>query len=84
MPGEIFIVHSLEHGRLEIQYSSELPEKDQLELKGLYDTMYKGALLFPNENMDYAVAATTWTKPDGLRRIQGRRRRSTRSATSAG
>lgn len=60
-PAEIDYVHSLEHGRLEIQYSPDLPEKAQLELKGLYDTMYGASLLFPNEAMPYQVAATTWT-----------------------
>ncbi len=54
-------VHTLEHGRLEIQYRSDLPEADQLELKGLYDTMYGATLLFPNDEMPYEVAATTWT-----------------------
>ncbi len=71
MPGEIFIVHSLEHGRMEIQYSPELPEEDQLALKGLYDTMYGGTLLFPNENMDYEVAATTWTNLMGCPKYKG-------------
>jgi hypothetical protein len=71
MPGEIFTVHSLEHGRLEIQYSPELPEKEQLELKGLYDTMYKGTLLFPNGNMDYKVAATTWRNLMGCPEYKG-------------
>jgi Protein of unknown function (DUF3105) len=71
MPGEIFIVHSLEHGRMEIQYSPELPEEDQLELKGLYDTLYGGALLFPNEEMEYEVAATTWTNLLGCPRWKG-------------
>ncbi|HEY8082317.1 MAG TPA: DUF3105 domain-containing protein [Solirubrobacterales bacterium] len=71
MPAEIFMVHSLEHGRMEIQYSPELSEADQLELKGLYDTMYGGTLLFPNENMDYAVAATTWTNLLGCREYKG-------------
>jgi hypothetical protein len=71
MPGEIFIVHSLEHGRMEIQYSPELAEADQLALKGLYDTMYGGTLLFPNENMDYAVAATTWTNLIGCDEYKG-------------
>jgi hypothetical protein len=61
MPAEISIVHTLEHGRLEIQYAPELAEKDQLALKGLYDTMYGGSLLFPNDRMPYEVAATTWT-----------------------
>ena len=60
-PAEIDFVHSLEHGRLEIQYSRDLPEQAQLELKGLFDTMYGASLLFPNESMPYAVAATTWT-----------------------
>ncbi|MEX2107532.1 MAG: DUF3105 domain-containing protein [Solirubrobacterales bacterium] len=71
MPGEIFIVHSLEHGRMEIQYSSDLSESDQLELKGLYDTMPGGTLLFPNDNMDYAVAAATWTNLLGCREYKG-------------
>ena len=71
MPGEIFIVHSLEHGRLQIQYSPDLPEEDQLALKGLYDTMYGGALLFPNDNMEYAVAATAWTKLLGCPEYKG-------------
>jgi hypothetical protein len=71
MPGEIFIVHSLEHGRMEIQYSPDLPEEDQLELKGLYETMYGGTLLFPNDNMDYEVAATTWTNLMGCPEYKG-------------
>jgi Protein of unknown function (DUF3105) len=71
MPDEKFIVHSLEHGRMEIQYSPELPEEDQLALKGLYDTMYGGALLFPNENMDYEVAATAWTNLLGCPKYKG-------------
>jgi hypothetical protein len=51
MPLPIDMVHSLEHGRMEIQYSPDLPEAAQLELKGLYETMYVGTLLFPNEEM---------------------------------
>ena len=71
MPQEIDIVHSLEHGRMEIQYSPDLPEEDQLELNGLYDTMYGGTLLFPNENMPYEVAATTWTNLLGCNEYKG-------------
>jgi Protein of unknown function (DUF3105) len=71
MPAEIDIVHSLEHGRLEIQYSPDLPEKDQLALKGLYDTMYGAALLFPNDKMPYQVAATTWTNMLGCPTYKG-------------
>jgi uncharacterized protein DUF3105 len=71
MPNEKFIVHSLEHGRMEIQYSPDLPEEDQLALKGLWETMYGGTLIFPNENMDYEVAATTWTNLLGCPKYEG-------------
>lgn len=71
MPQEIDFVHSLEHGRMEIQYSPNLPESDQLELIGLYDTMYGATLLFPNENMPYEVAATTWRNLIGCNEYKG-------------
>jgi hypothetical protein len=70
-PAEIDYVHSLEHGRMEIQYAPDLPEKDQLALKGLYDTMYGAALLFPNDKMPYKVAATTWTNLLGCSTYKG-------------
>jgi len=60
-PEPIDFVHSLEHGRMEIQYSPKLPERAQLELKGLYDTMYGATLLFPNPEFEFQVAVTTWT-----------------------
>jgi hypothetical protein len=71
MPLLIDMVHSLEHGRMEIQYSPDLPEKQQLELKGLYETMYGGTLFFPNGEMPYAVAGTTWTNLLGCRQYKG-------------
>jgi len=71
MPKEIFIVHSLEHGRMEIQYSPDLSESEQLELIGLYDSMYGATLLFPNENMSYAVAVTTWRNLLGCNEYKG-------------
>lgn len=71
MPAEINLVHTLEHGRMEIQYSPDLPEADQLELKGLYDTMYGATLLFPNDKMPYQVAATTWTNLIGCPTYKG-------------
>ncbi|HEX5593490.1 MAG TPA: DUF3105 domain-containing protein [Solirubrobacterales bacterium] len=72
-PKAIDYLHSLEHGRLEIQYAADLPEEIQRELKGLYDTMYGGALLFPNNEMNYAVAATTWTNLLGCTSYEGRK-----------
>ncbi len=70
-PAEIDFVHSLEHGRLEIQYSPSLAERDQLALIGVYDTMYGATLLFPNGRMPYAVAATTWTNLLGCPTYKG-------------
>lgn len=70
-PDPLNVVHSLEHGRLAIQYSPDLPEKAQLELKGLYDTMYGASLLFPNEDMPYEVAAVTWTNLIGCDEYKG-------------
>lgn len=60
MPDESTTVASLNHGRMTIQYAPDLPEEVQSELKGLYDTMYGGTLFFPNDTMNFAVAATTW------------------------
>jgi hypothetical protein len=70
-PPDTAFVHSLEHGRMEIQYDPSLSEKQQLEIKGLYDTEYAGALLFPNAKMPYAVAATTWTNLLGCKTYKG-------------
>jgi hypothetical protein len=71
MPKELDIVHSLEHGRMEIQYNPSLGESEQLELIGLYDTMYGATLLFPNDNMPYEVAATTWRNLLGCNEWKG-------------
>jgi hypothetical protein len=61
-PDPVRFVHSLEHGRIEIQYSPDLPEADQLALKGIFDESPAGVLLFPNPEMPYEVAATAWTQ----------------------
>lgn len=71
MPNTIDVVHSMEHGRVEIQYSPDLPEEDQLAIKGVYDTMYGGTLLFPNPDMPYEVAATAWTNLIGCPTYRG-------------
>jgi Protein of unknown function (DUF3105) len=70
-PNQLDVVHSLEHGRMAIQYSPDLPEQAQLELKGLYDTMYGATLLFPNDEMIYQVAAATWTNLITCREYKG-------------
>jgi hypothetical protein len=64
-------VHSLEHGRVEIQYSPDLPEEDQLALKGVFDEDPEGMLIFPNRDMPYEVAVTAWTNMVTCKRYDG-------------
>ena len=59
-PDPKFTVHSLEHGRINYQYSPKLPQDQQLALKGVFDSNPDGTLLFPNPTMPYAVAAASW------------------------
>jgi hypothetical protein len=54
-------VHAMEHGRIEIHYKPDLPEEQQLALKGVFDADPGGLLLFPDPDMPYAVAVTAWT-----------------------
>lgn len=70
-PGEMNVVHSLEHGRVAIQYSSALPEEDQLALRGLYDDAYSAALFFPNDKMPYDLAVASWGELLGCFSYQG-------------
>ncbi len=65
-------VHSLEHGRIEIQYSPELSEAEQLEIKGVFDEDPAGMLFFPNAEMPYEVAVTAWTEMLGCEEYEGR------------
>ncbi len=61
------LVHSLEHGRVEIQYRAGTPQKRQHQLETLLSEPIPGhpagfdQLLFQNPTgMPYAVAATAW------------------------
>jgi hypothetical protein len=71
MPRPVDTVHSLEHGRILIQYSPDLPEDEQLELKGVFDESPQGALFFPNPEMPYEVAVTAWTNMMTCDRYEG-------------
>lgn len=61
-------VHSLEHGRINIQFKKGTPAETINRLEALMNFEVKGeqgyhALLFENQtNMKHAVAATAWTK----------------------
>jgi hypothetical protein len=72
MPDPWYFVHSLEHGRIEIQYSPDLSEADQLALKGVFDESPAGMIFFPNPEMPYDVAVTAWTQLMGCDKFEGR------------
>jgi len=64
-------VHSLEHGRVVIQYSPDLPEPDQLALKGVFDSARAGVVLFPDPDLPDDVAVTAWTQLMACRDYEG-------------
>jgi hypothetical protein len=55
-------LHALEHGRISIQYSPDLPERDQLALKGVFDEAPDAMLMFPNDDMPHEIAVAAWTQ----------------------
>jgi hypothetical protein len=59
-PDPRYFVHSMEHGRVVIAYQPDLPEEEQLELKGLLQQDPDGMILIPYSDMPYDVAAVAW------------------------
>ncbi len=59
-PAPIDFVHSMEHSRVEFEYAPDLPDKDQLAIKGVFDESPSGVLLFPNDQLPGQVAAAAW------------------------
>ncbi len=59
-PPESRLVHSMEHGRVLIRYDPELPEEQQLALKGVFEESPGGMILIPDPDLPYAVAVSAW------------------------
>jgi Protein of unknown function (DUF3105) len=54
-------VHTLEHGRIELQYRPDAPRAVRDALRGVYSESTRHMLLFPNNTgMGFEVAATAW------------------------
>lgn len=53
-------LHGLEHGRVAIQYRSDLPEQQQRQLLAVYDDDPVAMMLFPNDDQPDAVTVTAW------------------------
>lgn len=63
------VVHALEHGRVAIWYSPDLPEDQQLALKGVFDEDPGGLVLTPDPELPYAVAFSAWNNAVGCKRF---------------
>jgi hypothetical protein len=71
-------VHTLEHGRILLQYRPGLPARQREQLQALFDEPNRGepgyhmVLLENNTEMEYAAAAVAWTAYVGCERITDR------------
>lgn len=72
-------VHTLEHGRILIQYSPRVPQRFQRQLRTLFNEDYAGnpgryhmVLMQNNTNMEYQLAAVAWTRFVACRQVNQR------------
>lgn len=63
------LVHTLEHGRVEIQYAPSLDPKRIAQLGGLFNEEKAYTVLFPNASMPYQVAVTAWGHLAGCKKV---------------
>jgi hypothetical protein len=66
-PPEPRLVHAMEHGRVQIRYAPDLPEDQQLALKGVFDESPGGMQMFPDPDLPYAVAVSAWENSVGCK-----------------
>jgi hypothetical protein len=77
-PAKENFVHTLEHGRIELQYAPTAPQTVKDQLNTLFNEKNKGVegyhmLLFQNNtNMPYEVAATAWTNLIGCKTVNAK------------
>jgi hypothetical protein len=64
-PPEPRLVHSMEHGRVQIRYKPDLPEDQQLALKGVFDEDPGGMVMIPDPDLPYAIAVSAWNNAVG-------------------
>jgi hypothetical protein len=69
MPPLTHVVHTLEHGRIEIQYSPTLDPKRIAQLGGFFNQSTAYMVLFPNTLMPYQVAVTAWGHLAGCKKV---------------
>jgi hypothetical protein len=65
-------VHTLEHGRIIIQYDPGLDKQRIDQLGGLFNDDPYHMVLMPNRRMPYAVAVTAWGHLLGCKKVEDR------------
>jgi Protein of unknown function (DUF3105) len=68
-PGVRHYVHTLEHGRVEIQYKPGTNPRRVKQLGGLFNEDPYHMLMFPNAKMPYRVAFTAWGHLAGCKKV---------------
>ena len=69
-PGTQHLVHSLEHGRVIIQWAPAAPKRRIAQLRGLFEEDPYHLILTPNgTKMEYQVAVTAWGHLAGCKRF---------------
>jgi hypothetical protein len=63
------LVHTLEHGRVELEYSPSISRKRLSQLGGYFNEEPAYMVLFPNGSMPYQFAAVAWGHLAGCKRI---------------
>jgi hypothetical protein len=63
------LVHTLEHGRVEIQYKPTIAPRRLAQLGGLYNEDKAYTVLFPNADMPYTVAVAAWGHLAGCKKV---------------
>ena len=68
-PNQRNLVHTMEHGRVEIFYAPSLEQRRKDQLGGLFNEDPYHMVLSPDTDMRYTVAATAWGHLLGCRRV---------------
>jgi hypothetical protein len=61
-PADSSVVHSLEHGRVAIWFSPDLPPARRAALRALFDEDSSQLLIVPRARMPYELAASAWNR----------------------
>jgi hypothetical protein len=65
-------VHTLEHGRIEIQYDPALDRRRIAQLGGVFNDDPYHMVMFPNRRMPYVLAVTAWGHLLGCKKVNDR------------